>query len=147
MCQTFSKSLITFPAVSPIQQLPAIRKKNCFWEKYDAVKHSWKRIFNLIHYSENNYDSIVSLVDCTVVHKCKVGKILDTFLRHTAIQYLHYYLETILFGILKFPSQSHDKDSHTPLSFRLLLLFCCNCNFIVEELEQLEVLKAYYTVD
>ena len=41
----------------------------------------------------------------------------------------------------------YDKVSYTPLSFCSLLLFCCNCNFIVEELEQLEVLKAYYTVD
>ena len=97
------KELDHFPSTFPHSAVACIRKKNCFWEKYDAVQRSLEIILNLIHYSENNYDSIVSLVDCTVVHKCKVGKILDTFLRHTAIQYLHYYLETILFGILKFP--------------------------------------------
>ena len=93
------KELDHFPSTFPHSAITCHSKKMFLGEIQCRAAFSKKIILNLIHYSENNYDSIVSLVDCTVVHKCKVGKILDTFLRHTAIQYLvqYYYFKKLFF--------------------------------------------------
>ena len=117
-----------------------------------SVNHSDKlfqqQSQNLIHYSENIYNSIVfgRLYCCAQVQSRENTRYLPTSYCNTIPTLLLRNYSFRYFEV-SFTKQSYDKVSHTPLSFCSLLLFCCNCNFIVKELEQLEVLKAYYTVD